>query len=650
MKRVDLEQWRAREVARLLALVETERRYYQEIVAVMPVGLAVIDKGLAFLSANRSFRNIFGVSERDLTKIRLIDLFPGGEVDSRVAEVLETGDEQRNIAVQYVTAEGPRPLRLSIQPFHGWDEEANTEVLLIVEDLEVRPVDETVTVERPDGQLLENIQAILWERDPNSLRFTSAIGRTEEILGYPAGEWTGKADFDERRIHPQDREWVNAFYRASLSSLDTRSCEYRALRADGRTVWLRDVIRVIRDAEGSPVSLTGITVDASEQKVRDEQVLQAEKIAALGRLAGKVTHDCNNLLMIVTGYSEELLDKLPADHSARGDVEEIIAAADRLSNLTAELLSFTHRPPLSPKEFSLNSLLDSFEDGIRRELGEGIELVIRQHSGLDHVNADWDRIGDAILTLAREARGAMPEGGRLTVETSNMSFADGSSRAVENLPPGHYVTLSVTDSGPVLDEETKARLFEPFFSSSRTGQDLPSVYTVVRDSGGDIRASSGPGGGTRFTIYLPALERRSTEPAPAKVEKPAPEKEAPPALETILLAEDEDGIRTLVRKILRKQGYTVLEAHNGEEALRIAQSHSQEIDLLLTDVVMLGLNGRELAERLQAGRRNIKVLYISGYTGEGLAGEGALPEGAAFLQKPFSLASLLDKVRSVLDG
>ena len=650
MRRVELEQWRAREVARLLALVEAERRYYQEIVAAVPAGLAVVDSDLAFLSSNRAFRRVFGLSADRIVKFRVRDLFPGDEISEKVKEVIETESPRRNLPVQQVTESGIRALRVTIEPFRGWHEEASAEALILVEEDIRGPLPPAALApSRQADDLLRNLNAIVWERDPASLRFLYVGGRTEEILGYGAERWK-EPGFAFDCIHPGDRDWVAAFYRSTVSCSESRSCEYRALTADGRTVWLRDVIRVARSRSGAPEKLSGITVDIDSQKRQDEQLAQAEKMAALGRLAGKVTHDCNNLLMILSGYSEELLANLPPEHPSRGDVEEILAATDRLAVITDELLAFTRRPVLSPKVLNANSLVESLESQIRAELGKERELELDLDPGSGAVNADWDQLAESLMTLVRRAKEATPEGGLVRLATANTEFKEARPDPDGGLPAGEYVAVSVTDSGPRLDGETKTRLFEPFFAGGPSAKGLPNVYSVVRQSGGAIEVSDGPDGGATFTVYLPRAEevRLATQRVPRN-KKAAPGKPGVKPSETVLVVEDESGIRALMRKILRKQGYQVLEASQGEEALRIARGHRGPIHLLLTDVVMPKMSGRQLAEKLQAERPDVKVLFVSGYTDEDLAQSGPLPPGSAFLQKPFSLATLLDKTRAVLD-
>ena len=659
MTRVDLEQWRAREVARLLSLVEAERRYYQEIVAGVPVGLAVLASDLTLLSANRAFQKMFGLTSDGLGRVRLEDLFPGEQVRQQVLQVLDTAIPQTALSVEFRSREGARPLRLSIQPFRGWNEEAGSEVLLLVEEnveLET-PLQLQLEKEEPEPQLrhaselLENLDAIVWERDADSLQFSYVGGRAEEILGYPAEQWLATPDFDATRIRPEDRKWVEAFYRSTISSGASRSCEYRAVTADGRTVWLRDIVRVQCDEEGQARKLSGVTVDISTQKQQGERLAQSEKMAALGRLARKVTHDCNNLLMILSGYGEELLSNLPVGHPSRKDAEEILAAAERLSKITNELLAFTRRPMLLPKVFDLNSLLQDIEEKLRHELGEGIQLELNLDAGLGQVNADSEAIANSILRLAEQARNAMPDGGRFTISTASTELSEASPHAGGSIPPGRYVTLTASDTGPRLDEETRIRLFEPFFSSRRAGRGLPSVYSVMKNSGGDVVVASGPQAGAVFTIYLPRVEEPARTATPAvAAPQPAPPIPAAKPVETVLVVEDESGIRALMRKILQKQGYHVLEASRGEEALRISEGRKEPIHLLLTDVVMPQMSGRELADRLKVARPEMKVLFVSGYADEDLVQHGPLPPGSAFLQKPFSLATLLEKARNVLNG
>jgi signal transduction histidine kinase/CheY-like chemotaxis protein len=423
------------------------------------------------------------------------------------------------------------------------------------------------------------------------------------------------------------------------------------MAADGRTVWLRDIVRVQRDEKGKALKLTGLTVDVGAQKQQSRQLAQSEKMAGLGRLAGKITHDFNNLLMILSGYGEELLSNLPSDHPSREDAEEIVAAAQRLSAITNELLVFTRRPNLLPKVFDLNSLVGEMEGRLRQQLGDDIQLDLHLGPGVGQVNADSEAIANSILRLAEQARDAMPDGGRITISTAVTELTEGSPSDGESVAPGQYVTLTVSDTGPQLDEETRTRLFEPFFSSPRTSKALPGIYRVVKKSGGDIVVRSGAEAGADFTIYMPR------HPEPAEVAAPAvavptvvPVVPAPKPMETVLVVEDEKGIRALMRKILRKQGYNVLEASRGEEALRISAEHKEPIDLLLTDVVMPQMSGRELADQLKKARPSMKVLFVSGYSDDDLVQYGPLPSGSAFLQKPFSLAALLEKTRNVLNG
>ena len=542
-------------------------------------------------------------------------------------------------------------MRVAIQPFRGWSEEAGAEALLLVDEVggaepPVRLEGETAAGAGRAADLLDHLDATFWERDASTLQPSYVAGRSEEILGYKAEQLLSTPRLLNETIHSEDRAWVEECYRKAIASGTSGSCEYRARHGSGKTVWLRDIVRVRTDSEGTARKLAGVTVDISAQKQQGEQAVQTEKMAALSRLASKVTHDCNNLLMIMSGYGEELLSDLPADSPSRNDVQEILAATERLSKITGELLTFTRRPMLLPKVISVNSVIEELDERLRRAAGDRVVLRMNLAPGLAQVNVDPEALANSVLRLTEHSRDAAPEGGRVTIETANVRQGEGSPRTA--IAPGDYVTVAISDSGPALDEETRTRLFEPFYTGPRAGRGLPGVYSVIKNSGGDVAVSSGPEGGAIFTIYLPWADAPVTR--EERVSVPAPEVPAPKVMETVLVVEDEDGIRALMRKILQKQGYQVLEASRGDEAIQVADRYGAPIHLLLTDVVMPKMSGRELAERMAAARPHIKVLFVSGYTDEDMLQDGPLPSGAAFLQKPFSLAALLEKTRSVLNG
>ncbi len=645
MQRTDLEFWRAREVARLLALVEGERRYYQDILAAIPVGVAILDARLGFLMANRSFRSIFGLTDEGLGRARLRDLFPGDEIQEWAREALEKKTPRLNVRVEYRVESGAKPLQISLLPFRGWDEDAEPELLLVAFDLEAGRGKPAATGAAVLQTLVEAVDAAVWERHPETLAFTSLNGRVEDVLGFPADAWLVSSTFFTDRLHPEDRDWVPAFYRASVTSRGRRSCEYRLLGPGNKTIWVRDVFQVIRDESGKPLKLAGVTTEITQRKLLEEQVVRAERFAASSRMAGRVAHECNNLLMIAGGYSEDLLANLPPDSPLRENVEQIIAATDRLSRFTGELLRFTRRPELSVQTIEVNVLVRKHEEAIRRELGGGIDLVLRLAPEAGQVSVDPDALGDALLAFAARAREVMAGGGQWVVETRGVSLDEGTPPAAGALQPGWYAAISLTDSGPALDEETRRSIFEPAALEDQPRPDLAAAYRIIREHGGDIEVDAGPGGGTRFKILVPSADAggRERNAAPAETEpsaQPAP---------TVLVAEDEGGIRKLVAKFLRKQGFQVLEAASGAEALKLTESQQGPVHLLIADVLLGDLGGDELARRLAAEWPEMKVLLVSGYTGEELGKETRLPEGAEFLQKPFSLTKLLEKVRSLLE-
>jgi PAS domain S-box-containing protein len=391
--------------------------------------------------------------------------------------------------------------------------------------------------------------------------------------------------------------------------------------------------------------------DVTEHRGLEEQLRQSQKMEAVGRLAGGIAHDFNNLLMVISGYSEFLLERLGAEPHLRGPAQEIASAAERASSLTRQLLAFSRKQMLAPRIVNLNDVATENIKMLTRMIGEDVDLVMIPSPNLWPVRADAGQIEQVIMNLAVNARDAMPSGGKLTIETSNVTLDEGYARLHAPLPAGDYVMVAISDTGNGMDNETQSHIFEPFFTTKGTkgtGLGLSTVYGIVKQSGGYIWVHSDVGRGTTFKIYLPRVSATG-EPV-ATVAAPVDFRKVEPGTETILLVEDEANLRYLARQYLEKQGYKVIEAADGAVAMQIAVAHEKTIHLLLTDVIMPGMNGRELAQRICEIRPNVKVLYMSGYTENVIGHNGMLDAGVRLLQKPFNLRDLKSKVREVLDA
>jgi len=448
--------------------------------------------------------------------------------------------------------------------------------------------------------------------------------------------------------------------RALLGEVFTEP-ELHRRRADGSPIVVSVSTAPLRRPDGTIYGIMSILMDITERKVAEEtrnrltlveeQLRQSQKMEAVGRLAGGVAHDFNNLLTAISGYSDLLLHRLPEYSTLRRDVEEIRKAGDRAAALTRQLLAFSRRQVLQPKVLDLNTVVTRMGQMLRRITGEDIELSFALSPSLSRVKADPGQIEQVIVNLVVNARDAMPDGGRITIATADADLSPSYAAAHTEVVPGPHVLLSVADTGQGMSDETQAHLFEPFFTTKErgkgTGLGLATVYGIVQQSGGHIRVNSATEQGSTFLIYLPqsgTCEDGSTGADLPLLPHPSP------GTETVLLAEDEEVVRRLARELLSENGYKVLEAGSGREALLLSEAHRGEVHLLLTDVVMPKMSGRELGERLRLQRPDLRILYMSGYTDDAVLRQGVLEDGIPFLQKPFTAEELARKVREVLDG
>ncbi|HEX2201676.1 MAG TPA: PAS domain S-box protein [Longimicrobium sp.] len=488
-------------------------------------------------------------------------------------------------------------------------------------------------------------------RDTGEVGFASPS--VERVLGYAPDALLGSYLFE--LVHPDEVPAVlDVFARAIEEPGRPERVELRMRHRDG--TW-RILETIVTSLLHDP-AVEGIVVnsrDVTERKQAEEalaasrqQFLQAQKMDAVGRLAGGVAHDFNNLLTAIRGNAELLLLDLPAGAPGAEEVEEIRRAADRAAGLTRQLLAFSRRQVLQPRVFGLNAVVRDMEKMLGRLIGEDVALVTRLADDLAHVRADPGQLEQVVMNLAVNARDAMPSGGQLIVETRNAVLDEEMRRTFPYVVPGPYVMLAVSDTGHGMDRETRERVFEPFFTTKPagrgTGLGLSTVYGIVKQSGGYIWVYSEPGRGTTVRIYLPSVAGGARPAGPAAAAAPARG-----GVETILLAEDEEPVRRLAREVLTRNGYTVLEAGDGEQALRVSERHPGRIDLLVTDVVMPAMSGRDLSALLAAARPALRVLYMSGYTEEAVARHGVLDPGTGFIEKPFTADALASAVRRVLD-
>ncbi len=477
----------------------------------------------------------------------------------------------------------------------------------------------------------------------------------EEMWGFKPGEFGGTYESFSERVHPDDLPGINAEAARCIAAREPFAREFRVVWPDGTVHWIMGRGEFSFDANGQALRMCGAILETTEHRQAEEalresetQLRQSQKLEAVGQLAGGIAHDFNNLLTAINGYSSLALKRLDDASPLKSYIEEVKKAGDRAANLTRQLLAFSRKQILEPKVLDLNEVVGDMSKMLRRMIGEDVQLATSPARELGRVKADPGQIEQIIMNLVVNARDAMPNGGKVTIETSDVHLDDEYAREHMPTKPGHYVLLAVSDTGTGMDAETQARIFEPFFTTKEvdkgTGLGLSTVYGIVKQSDGFVWVYSEPGHGTTFKVYLPVVDAEKTAAA-----KPLDD-DAQIGTETILLVEDEEVVRNLAQETLEAAGYEVLVAGKGEEAIRLGIEHPHEIHLLLSDVVMPGASGNEVAEQLRSLRPKTKVLFMSGYTDEAIVHHGVLASGVRFIQKPFSLAALCRKVREVLDS
>ncbi|MBX9602236.1 MAG: response regulator [Bryobacteraceae bacterium] len=589
MERADLEHWRSRDVGRLLALVETERRFYQNLLALVPVGLAVVGERGSLISVNRAFRRLFQLRGDDIARTTIYQLLPGEAFLESLRRALESGETPAP------TTLAGRNLHASILPVRSLADGEEAQALVVVQEIgpsqppvreiEVAPEPEPEPAPQPEPEP---------EPEPESL---------PEPEPQPEPERQPEPQA-EPQPEPQAPEVVS------------RSAVPPALPA--------------------------------EQSQLENRRIQAERLDALQRLAGRLAHDLNNPLMLINGYAEEMHQSAHPESSLRRELEEILLATERIARITNQLSGFTRSAPAAPVDLDVAALLHELAPRIQEAAGVPVDLTEAPPSGV-WTRADRDLLIDAILALASPAR----EGAEGRTQLRVSCFARDVQEPPSRLGSGRYAAIQVDDDGTGVPDSRQTAMFEEFLAvkdpKRSAAPGIARAYLMARDAGGEAVFQNLPAKGSRFLLYLPerpAPPMAETPPARTEIAEPVPDAK----LETVLLVEDEGGIRALVRKILRRQGYEVLEASGGDEAIRAALSHIGRIDLLLTDVMMPGMNGRELADRLRETMPHLRVLFISGYTNERSLYSAELPQGTEFLQKPFTLTTLLEKVRKVLQS
>jgi PAS domain S-box-containing protein len=480
-----------------------------------------------------------------------------------------------------------------------------------------------------------------WDIGSNALSWDEGLEELETITSY---------DQFIALVHQDDRDSIETMLERAVHDSGELDYQFRVVLPGGRVRWLSNQGRVVRDDSGKPLYMTGVSLDVTDRKHVEERLRQAQRMESVGQLAGGIAHEANNMMSVVLGCADYVLQRNDLAEPVRQDVEQIWKAAKRTAGVTQQLLAFSRRQMLQPQVIDLNDTVRGLEPILNRTLGESSGLRMHLSPALGRIRADPGQLEQVLINLTLNARDAMPDGGRLTIETMNVVLDPEyvAAKPVETMKPGDFAALIVTDTGHGMDRDTLGRIFEPFFTTKGVGQGtglgLSTVYGIVKQSGGFIWAYSEPGIGTTFKLYFPLVPVADAE---ADTQLPMPPGEAD---EVVLVAEDEPMVRDIMSRTLRECGYSVFEAADGREALEILEARGGEVTLVVADVVMPGLGGREMAVRLAERWPEVPVLFTSGYTGLDVVRRGLLDEGREFIQKPLEPGALIRKVREMVDS
>ena len=627
---------------------------YRGLLEAAPDAMVVVNQAGEIVLLNLQAEKQFGYHRDELVGQAVKNIIPEGFAERLIADDLRSAADalaqQIGTGIELVALrkDGSEfPIEIMLSPLGGPE---GILVTAAIRDISARKDAEEEL--RRTNQLLETTQALArlggWELDVvhDTLFWTDEIYRIHEIspAEYSPTVATGIAFYAPESIPPITAAVQDAIERGTSFDL-----ELELITATGRRISVRATGVATMD-HGRTVKITGAFQDITERKRLEAQLSQSQRLEAVGQLAGGIAHDFNNLLTAIRGYAELARRGLGEDELRLDDLGEVIANADRAAALIRQLLAFGRRQVLEPRVVDPAEVVGDMASMLRRLLGEHIELATHMAPGLGCIKVDPSQLEQIVVNLAVNAADAMPDGGKLTIELCNIEFDAANVAADAGAVPGPYVLLAVSDTGVGMDEATRSHVFEPFFTTKEpgkgTGMGLATVYGIVKQSGGFIYVYSEPGQGTTFRIYLP----RVAEERPAAVAETPAARPSSSGTETILLVEDEPAVRSFARRTLEEQGYIVLEAASGADALAIIASDARPIALLVTDVVMPGLQGHQLAAQLTAGQPELRTLYLSGFTENSVIHHGVADSGVAFLAKPFSADALGKAVRRVLDG